>query len=122
VSVPFGIAEAAVLAVAAGTDLLCFGRDQDQDTYLAVRDALAAAASSGRIPPRRLEDAAVERRGSHGAGAFGAAEAGAFGAAGAGETARRGPDTIAIREIPLAASSSITDTTSPYEASRSPRN
>jgi beta-N-acetylhexosaminidase len=59
VSAPFGIAEAAVLAVAAGTDLLCFGRDQDQDTYLAVRDALAAAASSGRIPPRRLEDAAA---------------------------------------------------------------
>src|SRR6202042_3526003 len=59
VSGPFGIAEAAVLAVAAGTDLLCFGRDQDRDTYLAVRDALAAAAASGRIPPRRLEDAAA---------------------------------------------------------------
>jgi len=59
VSEPFGIAEAAVLAVAAGTDLLCFGRDQDEDTYLAVREALAAAAASGRIPPRRLEDAAA---------------------------------------------------------------
>jgi beta-N-acetylhexosaminidase len=59
VSGPFGIAEAAVLAVAAGTDLLCFGRDQDQATYLAVRDALAAATASGRIPPRRLEDAAA---------------------------------------------------------------
>ena len=35
VSGPFGIPEAAVLAVAAGTDLLCFGRDQD--SYLAVR-------------------------------------------------------------------------------------
>ncbi|HUA28405.1 MAG TPA: glycoside hydrolase family 3 N-terminal domain-containing protein [Streptosporangiaceae bacterium] len=58
VSGPFGIAEAAVLAVAAGTDLLCFGRDQDEGTYLAVREALAAAAGSGRIPPRRLEDAA----------------------------------------------------------------
>ena len=54
---------------------------------------------------RRLEDAPVQRRGGHGVGAFGAA--------GADETARRGPDTIAIREIPLAASSSITDTTSP---------
>jgi beta-N-acetylhexosaminidase len=59
VSGPFGIAEAAVLAVAAGTDLLCFGRDQDQDTYLAVREALATATASGRIPPRRLEDAAA---------------------------------------------------------------
>ena len=59
VSGPYGIAEAAVLAVAAGTDLLCFGRDQGRDTYLAVRDALAAAAASGRIPPRRLEDAAA---------------------------------------------------------------
>jgi beta-N-acetylhexosaminidase len=59
VSGPFGIAEAAVLAVAAGTDLLCFGRDQGQDTYLAVRDALAAAAATGRIPPGRLEDAAA---------------------------------------------------------------
>jgi beta-N-acetylhexosaminidase len=59
VSGPFGIPEAAVRAVAAGTDLLCFGRDQDQDSYRAVRDALAAAAASGRIPPRRLEDAAA---------------------------------------------------------------
>jgi len=59
VSGPFGIAEAAVLAVAAGTDLLCFGRDQDQETYLAVRGALAAAAATGRIPPGRLEDAAA---------------------------------------------------------------
>ena len=34
VSAPYGIPEAAVMAVAAGTDLLCFGRDQDQLTYL----------------------------------------------------------------------------------------
>ena len=79
-------------------------RDHDQDDEWA---------EPWRTDGRRLEDAPVERRGSHGAGAFGAAEAGAFGAAGAGETARRGPDTIAIREIPFAASSSITDTTSP---------
>ncbi len=50
VSAPYGIPEAAVMAVAAGTDLLCFGRDQDQPTYLAVRDALVAAVRSGRLP------------------------------------------------------------------------
>jgi beta-N-acetylhexosaminidase len=59
VSEPFGMPEAAVLAVAAGTDLLCLGRDQDQLSYLAVRDGLAAAAASGRMPPERLEDAAA---------------------------------------------------------------
>jgi hypothetical protein len=79
-------------------------RDHDQDNE---------RAEPRRAERRRLEDAAVERRSSHGAGAFGAADVGAFVAAGAGDTARRGPDTIAIREIPFAASSSITDTTSP---------
>jgi hypothetical protein len=59
---------------------------------------------------RRLEDPPVQGRGSHGAGV---AEVGALGAAGVGETPRRGPDTMAIRLIPFAASSSITDTTSP---------
>jgi beta-N-acetylhexosaminidase len=59
VSEPFGLPEVAVLAVAAGTDLLCFGRDQDHATYLAVRDALAAAVASGRLPGVRLEDAAA---------------------------------------------------------------
>src|SRR5262249_60192003 len=33
----FGIPRAAVLAVAAGTDLLCLGRDGSEDEYLAVR-------------------------------------------------------------------------------------
>jgi beta-N-acetylhexosaminidase len=59
VSEPFGLPEVAVLAVAAGTDLLCFGRDQDRATYLAVRDALADAVASGRMPGARLEDAAA---------------------------------------------------------------
>jgi beta-N-acetylhexosaminidase len=59
VSEPFGMPEAAVLAVAAGTDLLCLGRDQDELSYLAVRDALAAAAAAGRMPPGRLEEAAA---------------------------------------------------------------
>ena len=38
VSEPYGIPEAAVMAVAAGTDLLCFGRDAAEDSYLAVRE------------------------------------------------------------------------------------
>ncbi len=59
VSAPYGIPEAAVLAVAAGTDLLCFGRDQDQLTYLEVRDALVAAVRSGRLPAARLEESAA---------------------------------------------------------------
>ncbi len=59
VSGPFGIPEAAVLAVAAGTDLLCLGRDQDHLSYLAVRDALVTAVASGRMPGARLEDAAA---------------------------------------------------------------
>ncbi len=59
VSEPFGLPEAAVQAVAAGTDLLCFGRDQDRAAYLAVRDALAAAVTSGRMPGARLEEAAA---------------------------------------------------------------
>ena len=53
----YGIPEAAVLAVAAGTDLLCFGRDAAEDSYLAVRRALSEAVASGRLPAERLADA-----------------------------------------------------------------
>jgi beta-N-acetylhexosaminidase len=59
VSGPFGIPEAAVMAVAAGTDLLCFGRDQDDVTYRQVRDALVDAVRSGRLPASRLEESAA---------------------------------------------------------------
>lgn len=59
VSGPYGIAHAAVLAVAAGTDLLCFGRDQDEATYVAVRDALVEAVRSGQLPVTRLEESAA---------------------------------------------------------------
>ena len=59
VSEPYGIPEAAVLAVMAGTDLLCLGRDIDQLTFLAVRTALIDAVRSGRLPGERLEDAAA---------------------------------------------------------------
>jgi beta-N-acetylhexosaminidase len=54
----FGIPGAAVLAVAAGTDLLCLGRDGSEDDYLAVRDALVAAVRDGALEGERLEEAA----------------------------------------------------------------
>ena len=54
----FGIARAAVLAVAAGTDLLCLGRDGHQDDYVAVRDALVTAVGDGTLAGERLEEAA----------------------------------------------------------------
>jgi beta-N-acetylhexosaminidase len=55
----YGIPEAAVQAVIAGTDLLCLGRDQDQLSFLAVKTALVEAARSGRLPGDRLEEAAA---------------------------------------------------------------
>ncbi|HEY3648749.1 MAG TPA: glycoside hydrolase family 3 N-terminal domain-containing protein [Streptosporangiaceae bacterium] len=54
----FGIPGAAVLAVAAGTDLLCLGRDGSEDDYLAVRDTLVAAVRDGALDGERLEEAA----------------------------------------------------------------
>jgi beta-N-acetylhexosaminidase len=55
----YGIPEAAVLTVIAGTDLLCLGRDTDETMYHAVRSALADAVTSGRLPAQRLEEAAA---------------------------------------------------------------
>jgi beta-N-acetylhexosaminidase len=55
----YGIPETAVRAVAAGTDLLCLGREQDEHMYARVREALIAAVRSGRMPGERLEDAAA---------------------------------------------------------------
>ena len=59
-SAVFGIPEAAVLAVIAGVDLLCLGRDTDEEMYHAVRAALADAVTSGRLPAARLEQAASQ--------------------------------------------------------------
>jgi beta-N-acetylhexosaminidase len=56
-SAVFGIPEAAVLAVTAGVDLLCLGRDTDEAMYHAVRAAIADAVASGRLAGRRLEEA-----------------------------------------------------------------
>jgi beta-N-acetylhexosaminidase len=58
VSGPFGIPEAAVMAITAGVDLLCLGRDTSEDVYHAIIAALSEAARSGRLPAERLEDAA----------------------------------------------------------------
>jgi beta-N-acetylhexosaminidase len=57
-SAVLGIPEAAVLAVIAGVDLLCLGRDTDEATYHAVRAAIAGAVASGRLVGSRLEEAA----------------------------------------------------------------
>ena len=57
-SATFGIPEAAVLAVMAGVDLLCLGRDTDEAMYDAVRSALADAVASGRLVGDRLAEAA----------------------------------------------------------------
>ncbi len=59
VSERYGIPEAAVLAVLAGTDLLCLGREQDQLSFLAVKSALLEAVRSGRLRGERLEQAAA---------------------------------------------------------------
>ena len=47
-----------MLAVMAGVDLLCLGRDTDEAMYHAVRSALADAVASGRLPGDRLAEAA----------------------------------------------------------------
>jgi beta-N-acetylhexosaminidase len=59
VSEPYGIPEASVLALIAGTDLLCLGRDIDQLTFLAVKTAIVDAVRAGRLPGERLEEAAA---------------------------------------------------------------
>ena len=86
VSEPYGIPEAAVRAVIAGTDLLCLGRDQDQLSFLAVKAALVEAVRSGRLPGSRLEEAAA-RVAQLREWTAAAAETAAVGAASAGAAA-----------------------------------
>lgn len=59
VSEPHGVPEAAVRALAAGVDLLCLGRDQDENMYASVRVALTEAVTDGRITEGRLAEAAA---------------------------------------------------------------
>ena len=91
VSGPYGIPEAAVMAIIAGVDLLCLGRDVREDEYHAIVAAISDAARSGRLPAARLEEAAdrvarlrgwlasvrAERRGADGASLNGASLNGA---------------------------------------------
>ena len=65
-SAAYGIPEAAVLAVIAGVDLLCLGRDTDEAMYHAVRAALADAVASGRLPRRPAGGSGRPGRGAPG--------------------------------------------------------
>jgi beta-N-acetylhexosaminidase len=49
---------AAVLALAAGCDLVCLGADKDADTHLRVVSAVVDAVRDGALPEERLADAA----------------------------------------------------------------
>jgi beta-N-acetylhexosaminidase len=57
-----GIPEAAVLALAAGCDLLCIGTDVSEETVEAMVGAVERAVADGRIPRARLADAATRVR------------------------------------------------------------
>ncbi|WP_433611197.1 glycoside hydrolase family 3 protein [Dactylosporangium sp. CA-139114] len=56
----FGLANATVLALAAGADAICVGGEHaDEETATMLRDAIIAAVRSGRLPEERLADAAA---------------------------------------------------------------
>jgi beta-N-acetylhexosaminidase len=57
-----GIPEAAVLAIAAGCDLLCIGTDNSDAQLTEIEYALAAAMAEGRLGSDRLGDAAARTR------------------------------------------------------------
>ena len=97
VSGTYGIPDGAVLAVAAGADLLCLGAATSEHTYLAVRAALAEAAAGGSIPPSRLEEAAARVAGLR---RWLARRAGKGSAAAAAEG---GPDGVGLRAARRAA-------------------
>jgi beta-N-acetylhexosaminidase len=54
-----GIPEAAVLALAAGADLLCIGADKTAGLVRELQAAIVAAVGAGRLPLTRLEEAAT---------------------------------------------------------------
>lgn len=53
-----GIPEAAVLALAAGCDLLCIGTENTDEQLGEIEDAVLAALAAGRLPAARIERAA----------------------------------------------------------------
>ncbi|MFP3466192.1 glycoside hydrolase family 3 protein [Leifsonia sp. SIMBA_070] len=57
-----GIPEAAVLALAAGCDLLCIGTENTDAELAAIEAAIAAALAAGRLAPSRLATAASRVR------------------------------------------------------------
>jgi len=93
-SAVLGIPEAAVLAVIAGVDLLCLGRDTDEAMYHTVRAAIADAVASGRLAGARLEEAAA-RVASLRAGLASARDAQRSGASGTGPGAASGHGVLA---------------------------
>ena len=54
-----GVPRGAVLALAAGADLLCLGAEVDEELVDAVLAEIMAAVRDGRLPTARLEDAAA---------------------------------------------------------------
>ncbi len=57
-----GIPEAAVLALAAGCDLLCIGSDNTEAELDEIVSAIESAVASGRLPIERVRDAAARVR------------------------------------------------------------
>ncbi len=57
-----GIPEAAVRALLAGVDLLCLGSDTGELRWAATHDAVTDAVVSGRLPRRRVAEAAARVR------------------------------------------------------------
>ncbi|MGH1525796.1 glycoside hydrolase family 3 protein [Leifsonia sp. L25] len=53
-----GIPEAAVLALAAGCDLLCIGTENTDAQLAEIEDAIVAAVAEGRVAASRIEEAA----------------------------------------------------------------
>lgn len=63
VSRRFGLAGAAVRALAAGVDAICVGGENaDEQTAIELRDAIVAAVRSGDLPEERLRDAVARVR------------------------------------------------------------
>ncbi|WP_353826817.1 glycoside hydrolase family 3 protein [Agromyces sp. SYSU T0242] len=73
-----GIPEAAVLALAAGCDLLCIGTDNSGAQMEEIAQAILDAVAAGRLPAERVAEAAARVRGlavAHGASRDAAARA-----------------------------------------------
>ncbi|WP_406566928.1 glycoside hydrolase family 3 protein [Actinoallomurus rhizosphaericola] len=54
-----GIPEASVRALLAGSDLLCLGSKEYEDSVRAIREHIVEAVRQGRLPGERLEEAAA---------------------------------------------------------------